>query len=382
MLLGGNDAFSLAAVAADCRLYAAYPMTPASSVLTTLASWQQKTGMVVRHAEDEISVINTALGSAFAGIRSAVGTSGGGFALMAESISFAGVAEIPIVIFLSQRPGPATGIPTWTEQGDLLFACFTGHGEFPKIVLAPGDAAEMVQMGMDAFTIADTYQLPVIILSDKCLSENHIDVSADWVQKICSAYKVDRGAIVTDTQQSPYLRYKITEDGISEMLIPGAPGKFYQSNSYEHIEDSHTTEDSAPRIAQVHKRAHKIKTYHAKHFQLPTVMGDVKTSQHVFVSWGGTKGVVEEARRALATEHIETAHMHFTHVYPLDAEKVKALFIPKASYILVENNGTAQFGQLLRMQTGIEIPQKLLKCDGRPIETEEIVAFVQQLKQI
>jgi len=146
LVMTGNDAFSLGSIIADCRLYCAYPMTPSSSVLSTLAAWQDKTGMVVRHAEDEISVINTALGSSFAGARSAVGTSGGGFALMVESISLAGITETPIVIFIAQRPGPATGMPTWTEQGDLLFAVHAGHGEFPKIVLAPGDVKEMIEL--------------------------------------------------------------------------------------------------------------------------------------------------------------------------------------------------------------------------------------------
>src|SRR5690606_27210431 len=138
MVLTGNDAFCVSTVAADCRYYAAYPMTPASSVLTTLAKWQYKNGMIVRHAEDEISVVNGALGASFAGVRSAVGTSGGGFALMVEAISYAGVAEIPLVMYLGMRPGPATGMPTWTEQGDLLFAVHAGHGEFPKIVFAAG----------------------------------------------------------------------------------------------------------------------------------------------------------------------------------------------------------------------------------------------------
>jgi Pyruvate:ferredoxin oxidoreductase and related 2-oxoacid:ferredoxin oxidoreductases, alpha subunit len=184
LVITGNDGFSLGAVVADCRLYAAYPMTPSSSVLTNLASWQEKTGMIVRHCEDEISVINTALGASFAGIRSAVGTSGGGFSLMVESLSFAGVAEIPVVVFLAQRPGPATGMPTWTEQGDLLFATFAGHGEFPKIVLAPGDQEEMIELTLKAFNLADIYQTPVIVISDMYLSEGHKTVKKSGLKKL------------------------------------------------------------------------------------------------------------------------------------------------------------------------------------------------------
>ncbi|MDP1614247.1 MAG: 2-oxoacid:acceptor oxidoreductase family protein, partial [Methylococcales bacterium] len=188
LVMTGNDAFALGAVIADCRLYCAYPMTPSSTVLTTLASWSSKTGMVVRHAEDEISVINTAVGSSFAGARSAVGTSGGGFALMVESISFLGITEIPLVIFLAQRPGPATGMPTWTEQGDLLFAVHSGHGEFPKIVLAPGTIDELLEMSAEAFNLADVYQLPVIVMSDMYLSEGHKSIDKKFVDNITASY--------------------------------------------------------------------------------------------------------------------------------------------------------------------------------------------------
>src|SRR3989344_3792536 len=229
-VMTGNDAFSLASIIADCRMYCAYPMTPSSSVMTTMASWQDKAGIVVRHAEDEISVINTALGSSFMGARSAVGTSGGGFALMVESISFAGIAEMPIVIFLAQRAGPATGMPTWTEQGDLLFACFSGHGEFPKIVLAPGDTYDMVTLTAKAFNLADIYQTPVIIMSDMFLSESHKSMTVKFINDTKASYKVDRGK-TTNFIEGPdkYLRYRVTDDGISPRLIPGAKSQFYQA---------------------------------------------------------------------------------------------------------------------------------------------------------
>ena len=220
LVMTGNDAFALGAIIADCRMYSAYPMTPSSTVLTTLADYSDKTGMVVRHAEDEISVINTALGSAFAGVRSAIGTSGGGFALMVESVALSGIAEIPIVIFLAQRPGPATGMPTWTEQGDLLFAVHSGHGEFPKIVLAPGCVEEMYQLTAEAFDLADIYQTPVIIMSDKLLSESHKSTMMAKFKLFAKSYRSNRGKII-ETTDNKYLRYQITEDGISPMLIPG-----------------------------------------------------------------------------------------------------------------------------------------------------------------
>jgi 2-oxoglutarate ferredoxin oxidoreductase subunit alpha len=392
LVITGNDAFSLGSVIADCRVYSAYPMTPSSSVLTDLASWQEKVGMVVRHAEDEISVINTAIGSSFAGVRSAVGTSGGGFALMVESISFAGITEIPLVVFIAQRPGPATGMPTWTEQSDLLFTVFSGHGEFPKIVLAPGDNEEMIELTAKAYNLADIYQLPVIVMSDMFLSESHKTVSKKFVDNFVSKYKVNRGKMVdqitnnksqitiesqnSNIKSKNFLRYKLTEDGISPRLIPGTPGFFYQANSYEHVEDGHTTEDSEPRIKQVDKRAKKWLTYLKKDFAMPKVYGDLEKSKIVFVSWGSNKGAVLQAQKLLSEKGTSSAFIHFNHLYPLDKEKITAILNQNKRYILVENNSWGQFGKLLTMETGVEIREKILKYDGRPITAEEIVGKI------
>lgn len=377
VVLAGNDAFALAAIAADCRVYVAYPMTPASSVLTTLAAYAQKTGMVARHSEDEIAVVNTALGSAFAGARSAVGSSGGGFALMTEAISFAGIAEIPIVVFLSMRPGPATGMPTWTEQGDLLFAVHAGHGEFPKIVLAPGDVEEMFALTLKAFDIADKYQTPVIVLADEELSESRMSLPLPMLEKIIAGYAPERGKIVHEVAEEKYLRYHITDDGISPMLIPGQVGKFYKSNSYEHVEDGHTTEEAADRIAQVDKRTRKQITYVHKDFALPEIYGDRDAADVVFVSFGPNKGIILDAMTMLEGD-FKTAYIHFTHVYPMDEEKIAPLFSAKKRYMLVENNSTGQFGKLLRQECGVHIKEKFLKYDGRPIWPEELVAYVRQ----
>ncbi len=384
LVLTGNDAFSLGSVIADARVYVAYPMTPSSTVLTDLASWQEKVGMVVRHAEDEISVINTAIGSSFAGVRSAVGTSGGGFALMVESISFAGITEIPIVVFIAQRPGPATGMPTWTEQGDLLFAVFSGHGEFQKIVLSPGDNEEMIELTAKAYNLADIYQLPVIVMSDMYLSESHKSVEKDFVDKFISEYKVNRGKTINQDQISnmknqKYLRYKLTEDGISPRLIPGTPRYFYQANSYEHVEDGHTTEEAQLRILQVDKRARKWTTYLKNDFSMPKIYGDLEKTKIVFVSWGSTKGVVLQAHKLLKTKGIDSAFIHFNHIYPLDKKKVIAFLNLNKRYILVENNSWGQFGKLLAMEIGVQIKEKLLRYDGRPITAEEIVNKVIKL---
>lgn len=379
LMMTGNDMFAYGAVVANCNFYCAYPMTPSSTVLSNLAAWQAKTDMVVRHAEDEISVINTALGASFTGVRAAVGTSGGGFALMVESVSYAGIAEIPIVIFISQRPGPATGLPTMTEQGDLLFSVFSGHGEFPKIVLAPSDPEEMLELTLHAFDLADIYQTPVIVLSDMLLSESHYSVNRTWIENITKSYKLQRGNTINKAQ-NPYLRYKIEKNGISPRLIPGQEGVFYQANSYEHKENSHTTEDKNERKMQVEKRNKKQHTYLTNHFVMPSIYGSLDTARYVFVTWGSTKNAVLQAQRLLNKQSIPTAQIHFTYVHPLDSKKVKELFMDNKTYILVEQNSGGQFGRLLKMETGIDIKDKILRYDGRPITGEEIVSRVNGLK--
>lgn len=376
-LVDGNTAFALGAVAGDCRFYAAYPMSPSSSVIETLAAWQNKTGMVVRHAEDEVGVINEALGASHSGVRAAVGTSGGGFALMVEAISYAGVAELPIVLFLAQRPGPATGMPTWTEQGDLLFAINAGHGEFPKIVIAPGDAAEMLELTPKAFNLAEVYQTPVIVLSDKVLSESHQSIAQEKVTQLLTTHQVNKGETIVSVQAT-YHRYQDTSSGISPRLIPGQPGVYYQSNSYEHAPDSHTTEESADRITQVNKRARKMETYKQIDLAAPNVYGDLEAASVVFVAWGGTKGAIVAAQVLLQSSQTKTALIHFTHVFPLNPDQVTPLLTKNKRYILVENNSTGQFGHLLRMFTGIDIAEKVLKYDGRPFFPEEIVAAVEK----
>lgn len=376
LVLSGNESFSLGAVAADCRFYAAYPMTPTSNVLSILADWQQKSGMIVRHSEDEIAVINSAIGASHAGARSAVSTSGGGFALMVESISLAGIAEIPIVIFLGQRPGPATGMPTWTEQGDLLFACHAGHGEFPKIVLAAGDIYEMLELTLKSFDLADLYQLPVVLVGDKLLCESHKSHDKREVSSLLSEYQPNRGKTVSHPSENEYLRYRLSDDGISERLIPGAKGFFYQSNSYEHLEDSHTTEDDKQRQKQVEKRNKKWITYLARDFVMPKVFGDINEAETVFVSWGSNKGAILEAQRILEQKGKKTAYIHFTYLYPLDKQKIKELFQKERRYVLIENNSHGQFGKLLAMETGINLEERLLKYDGRPIWVEEIVDYI------
>lgn len=379
VVMTGNDAFSLASVMAGAQFYAAYPMTPSSSVLATLASYQDKAPLVVRHSEDEIAVINSAIGASFAGVRSSVGTSGGGFALMVEGVSLAGVTETPIVIFLSQRPGPATGMPTWTEQGDLLFAVHSGHGEFPKIVLAPGDMKEMIALTLEAYNLADIYQTPVIVMSDMFLSEGHISINTDEIRNIAKGYKEDRGKLVTLVDGKKYDRYVLTDDGVSPRLIPGFKGVFYQANSYSHDETGHTTEDGNIRAQHVEKLFKKQTKYLAENFQGPTVFGDVDSATHIFVCWGSVKLPLLDALTMLNEKREKNntyAVLHFHHVYPLHREKVQSYFSKKTRYILVENNHDGQFGKLLQQETGIEVTERIRRYDGRPISADQIVSYI------
>lgn len=382
VVMTGNDAFALGSVLANCRFYAAYPMTPSSTVLATLAGWQEKVKMVVRHSEDEIAVINSAIGASFTGVRCAVGTSGGGFALMVEGMSLAGITESAIVVFLSQRPGPATGMPTWTEQGDLLFAVHAGHGEFPKIVLAPGDIEEMVTLTSHAYNLADIYQTPVIVLSDMLLSESHRDIARSTLQQIESSYVIDRGKYVTEAEPT-YERYAWSEDGISQRLQPGVSGVYFQANSYTHEANGHTSESAEDRLLEVAKRNAKTSTYLKNHFELPQVYGELAKASHILVGWGSTKAAAQEAQRILAESDVPIAYVHFTHVFPLDKAKLASLFTQEhlRKMVSVEQNSHAQFARLLRQETGYDIQHALLRYDGRPITAHDIVQFIAQSTQ-
>ncbi len=377
IVVTGNEAHSLGLMVGGLRFHASYPMTPASSVLTVMANYGEKIKTVVRHSEDEIAAILNALGASYAGLRSSVATSGGGFALMVESISLAGIAEIPILVFLAQRPGPATGMPTWTEQGDLLFAVNSGHGEFPKIVLAPANQEEMYELTAKGLNLADIYQCPVIVLSDKYLSESHKSIKLSKFNQFLNDFSINRGKIVDKLEDSNnYLRYKLSADGISTLAIPNPKNPAYQVNSYEHLQDGHTTEDSFERLKQVDKRKRKVKTYLKNDFELPKVIGDIKNTDYVFVSFGSTHDIIVSAMEQLKDNGVKTSLIHFSYIYPLNVEKVQKIFEKDKKYIIVENNSEMQFGKLLKQEFEIDFYEKILKFDGRPIFTNEIVEKV------
>lgn len=385
LVLTGNDAISLGVVLGGCKFYAAYPMTPASSILHTLASWAEKVGMVVKHAEDEISVINMAIGASFAGARSGLATSGGGFALMEEAVSLAGITETGVVIIECQRGAPATGMPTWTEQADLHFILRSGHGDFPKIVLAPGDQEEAFWLTALAFNLADLYQTPVFVISDKYLSESHKSIESSKFEALSSKFKVNRGKLATKRKSGKevraYPRYKITADGISPRILPGTKGFYYQANSYEHKEDGHTTEDPQERVKQVDKRGRKIKTFVKRDLPTPTLYGS-KDAEVTLVGWGSTKMPVLQAISKLqATGHRPCVNfLHLNYLWPFPKEAVAKVLRSAKKVLLLEGNSTAQLGQLIRQETGIEIKNKYLKYNGRPFYPEDILDKIESLR--
>jgi len=376
IVLTANDAVALGAIAAGCKFYAAYPMTPSSSILHTLAEIGPKYGMVVRHAEDEISVINMVAGAATAGVRAMLGTSGGGWALMNEGYSLAGITETPLVVIMSQRPGPATGLPTWTEQGDLKFILNSGHGEFPRIVLTPGDQEEAFYLTQLAFNIAEIVQNPVIIMLDKYISESHLSLPFYNWQKS----KIKRGKILKDSEAKKigdkYQRYKLTTDGISPRALPGQVGPIIFINSDEHDEMGFSEESADNRIGQVEKRARKIKQI-VKDLPQARLYGP-KTATCTLVGWGSVKGPVLDVLQSKKLKK-SVNFIYFPMLAPLPVNAQKLLTTAKR-LVLVENNSTGQLADVLRSESNVVFSKKILRYDGRPFYSEDLVREINKIK--
>jgi 2-oxoglutarate ferredoxin oxidoreductase subunit alpha len=359
-LLSGNEAIALGAVKAGMKLYVAYPMTPSSSILHYLAANADDLKIVTVHPENEIAVIGMAEGAAYAGIRSMVGTSGGGFALMVEHLSLAGQAEIPIVIFLGQRPGPSTGVPTYTEQGELFFAMFAGHGEFPRIVVAPGDPEQAFYLTAEAMNLAWKFQIPVIVLGDKHLSESTYTT------------EIDEGRAILEEERrwiggGTYRRYSFAGDPISPLAFPGTEGAIVKSNSYEHDEYGITTEEPEL-IARGHeKRLGKMRAIEEELTRRTTVMtyGD-GGSDVAIVTWGSTKGAAVEVAEDHGLFVVQPLYLH-----PLPAKELSKRLQGAKKVICVEVNAKAQLSTWLKYH-GLRVDGNILKCNGRPFTVEEL----------
>jgi len=364
-ILTGNEAIGLGAVKSGLKIYFAYPMTPVTNILHFLASYQDKFKIKVIQPENEIAVALMAIGASYAGEKSMVATSGGGFALMVESLSLAGQAEVPIVFVYGQRPAPATGIPTYTSQADLSFVISAGHGEFLRIVLAPGDADEAFYLTNEAFNLAWHYQTPVIILVDKHLCESTYSVSFDE-RKI----KVKPIKTISDKN---YQRYKITLSGISPLSFPGS-NSIVKANSYEHDEFGITTEEAIWRKKMVEKRLRKRETLikELKNKETIKVYGP-KKSKIALITWGSTKGVVSEVGEKLNLKVIQPLFLE-----PLPFEKIKKELIGVKKIIDIELNRNGQLANLLS-QNKIFVDKKILKYDGRPFTVDELTKEIEKI---
>jgi len=376
MLLTGNDAVFLGAVRSGCKFYAAYPMTPSTSILESFASAENDYNIVTKHAEDEIAVINMAIGASFAGIRAMVATSGGGFSLMNEGLGSAALTETPLVIILCQRPAPATGLPTWSEQGDILFAIHASHGEFLRVVLAPGDPEECFYLTGKAFNIADTYQIPVIVMLDKYLSENHFSYERFDFKNIT----VDRGKLLTRSKDidAGYKRYLNTEDGISPRVVTGIENGIHIANSDEHDEYGYSEDGAFNRKIMVDKRFRKIKKL-IEEIPPPRIYGPTDAEITIW-SWGSCKGPILEAMNILNQKEKKVNLIHFTYLYPFDGESIEGIIEKSNKNVVVENNKTSQLAKIIMMNTGHRIKNKILKYSGRQFLPGEIVNGIEQIE--
>jgi 2-oxoglutarate ferredoxin oxidoreductase subunit alpha len=360
LLLDGTDAVGLGCIAGGCKFMASYPMTPSTPLQVFIAANAEKFGMVFEQAEDEIAAINMAIGGFYAGARSMVATSGSGFALMEEAVGLSGMIETPVVIYIGQRPGPAVGLPTRTSQEDLNLALYSGPGEFPRIIFAPGNLEDAFYLSQKAFNLADHYQTPIFILSDQYFA----DIIYNNKVFDLEGLEVEKHILKTN---SDYKRYEITDNGISPRGIPGFGQGLVVVDSDEHDEDGHLTEDLDMRIKMVDKRLRKLKGIESELIS-PELIGGPDYDTLV-IGWGSTYGSIKEALYNLEKDNI--SFLYFKQIYPLHPSVEKTLKIAKKT-IIFENNAQGQFADLIKLKTGFEIEKKVLKYNGMPFSVEEV----------
>ena len=375
MLIAGNDAIGLGAVASGCKFYAAYPMTPSTGIMNYIAGKGAEYGIIVEQAEDEIAAINMALGASYAGVRAMTGSSGGGFALMVEGLSLSGMTETPVVIALAQRPGPATGLPTRTEQGELQFALYTAHGEFPRAVFAPGTPEQAFHLTNKAFDIAEKYQIPVIIMTDQYLADSQWTFDGFDLKKVSYTDYRLRGDAFGDF--SGYKRHAFTDNGVTPMGVPGEAGHPVVTDSDEHDEEGHIVEDAGTRIKMMNKRLFRKLPALAREIEPPVLYGDAEP-EIVIAGWGSTYGIMKEAVDMLSGDK-KIAMFHFSEIYPFPStDKLDYLNLLRSAKlsICIENNATGQFARLMRTETGYEFDQRINRYDGRPFLLEQLAGEI------
>jgi 2-oxoglutarate ferredoxin oxidoreductase subunit alpha len=373
LFIDGNQLLGLSALASGCRFLSAYPMTPSTGIMNYLAGKSAAFELIVEQAEDEIAAVNMALGASYAGVRAMTVTSGGGFSLMVEGLSLAGMTETPLVIVVGMRPGPATGLPTRTEQGELEFTVHAGHGEFPRAVLSATSHENAFYRLNKAFELADKYQVPVLFLSDQNFADTHRSVEPFDFGKL----KYNRCLVSSTELESPYRRYRFTESGVSPRALPGMfPGEVVLVDSDEHDQNGHIIEDAATRRLMVEKRLAKLKALAAE-MDEPELYGD-PDAEILLLGWGSTYGVLREAVDRLFTAGLKAALLHFSDLWPLPASRLTDLLTRAKYSFCVENNAVGQLASLIRRQTGLMVERQILKYDGRPFLPGEVVQEVQR----
>lgn len=361
----GNESFGWGFLKGGGNFYAAYPMTPSTGTLHFLAPRQKEFGIKVIHPEDEISSANMTAGAAFAGARAATGTSGGGFALMDETVSFCGVSEIGVVFYVVSRPGPATGLPTWTAQADLLHIVNSGHGEFPLVVMSPGDHEESFEFSAKALNLAKQLQTPIFVVSDKALGESSALTSDFSKVKV----KIENGKFI-DKAEENFKRYSLKpKDGISPFTIPGVKNGEFLCNSYEHDEFGFSTESAEMTKSMADKRMKKIETA-LKLAPKPLFFGNDKAKK-LIISWGSLKGPILEGLKLMENRD-DFMFMQIRTLWPINPD-LKILIDQFKEIIVIENNQTGQITSILKSQFDFHPTKTILKYDGRPFFPEEIV---------
>lgn len=373
LLLNGNTAIALGAIAGGLNFYSAYPMTPATSIMTYLSKKQVEAGMVVEQVEDEIAAINMAIGASYAGARAMTGSSGGGVSLMVEAFGLAGIMETPLVVVDSQRPGPATGLPTRTEQSDLSFLLTASHGEFPRVVMSVRNAEDAFYQTFRALNLAERFQTLVIILTDQYIADSKVTVPSFKLDDLKIESYIADGKVLAEGEE--YKRYKLSENGLSSRFIPGkVPGQVVLVDSDEHTEDSHITESAEVRIAQMEKRMKKLELMKEAVVE-PEYFG-VEEPEILLVGWGSTYGALKEAVEKLNEEGVNIGALSFGDLYPLPTKKLTKYASMAKVIANVEQNYTGQLGKLITQETGIMMNKSILKYDGREIYGEELVERV------
>jgi 2-oxoglutarate ferredoxin oxidoreductase subunit alpha len=383
-VLSGNIAMAMGGVAAGVKFYCAYPMSPSTGVLHWMAAHARKAGVMVRQVEDEIGVINMAIGASHAGVRSMCATSGGGFALMSEGLGLSAMMETPVVVIDCQRAGPSTGVPTKTEQGDLWQMLGAAFGDYPRVIAAPLDIADCFKIIPEIFNLVDRFQCPGIVLCDLLLSEGRLSIDP---KDLDFTPTIDRGELITTASSSPgtngdslYKRYKITDSGVSPRAIPGVQGYTHTAASDEHDEDGVLISDEftnpRKRRAMMEKRMRKVAGTEAA--VPPPVLWGPPNADVTLIGWGSTKGVIEEACEILSEEGISANHLQIRWLVPLHGDAIRETLKNARHTIIVENNYSGQFARYLRSETSFVPDGYIRKYDGEPFMPHHIVQAVKE----